>query len=61
MSFPAKALFATLPMLLIATGSFARNNQDRRGIPMTGPVAEDGAVVLNGRQARGQPVNEAAG
>jgi len=38
MSFRAKALFATLPMLLIATGSFAETIRIGAVIPMTGPV-----------------------
>jgi len=56
-----KRFFATLPMLLIATGSFAETIRIGAVIPMTGPVAEDGAVVLKGAKLAVNLFNEAGG
>jgi branched-chain amino acid transport system substrate-binding protein len=61
-SFRAKALFATLPMLLIACSSgFAETIKIGAIVPMTGPVADDGAVVLKGAKLAVKLFNDAGG
>jgi branched-chain amino acid transport system substrate-binding protein len=61
MSFRAKALFTTLPMLLIASGGFAETIKIGAVVPMTGPVAEDGAAVLKGAKLAVKLFNDAGG
>jgi branched-chain amino acid transport system substrate-binding protein len=60
-SFRAKVLFATLPMLLAAGGSFAETIKIGAVVPMTGPVAEDGASVLKGAKLAVKLFNDAGG
>lgn len=61
-SFRAKALFATLPMLLVACSSgFAETIKVGAIVPMTGPVAEDGAAVLKGAKLAVKLFNDAGG
>jgi branched-chain amino acid transport system substrate-binding protein len=62
LSFRAKVLFATLPMLLAASSSsFAETIKIGAVIPMTGPVAEDGAAVLKGAKLAVKLFNDAGG
>jgi branched-chain amino acid transport system substrate-binding protein len=61
LSFRAKALFTTLPMLLVACSSFADTIKIGGVYPMTGPVAEDGAAVLKGAKLAVKLFNDAGG
>jgi branched-chain amino acid transport system substrate-binding protein len=61
LSFQAKVLFTTLPMLLAACSSFAETIKIGAVVPMTGPVAEDGAAVLKGAKLAVKLFNDAGG
>jgi branched-chain amino acid transport system substrate-binding protein len=61
MSFRAKVLFTTLPMLLIASSGFAETIKIGAVVPLTGPVAEDGAAVLKGAKLAVKLFNDAGG
>ena len=61
LSFRTKVLFTTVPILLAACSSFAETIKIGAIVPMTGPVAEDGAAVLKGAKLAVKLFNEAGG
>jgi branched-chain amino acid transport system substrate-binding protein len=61
LSLRATLLLTALPMLMASNGSFADTIKVGAVYPLTGPVAEDGAVVLKGAKLAVKLFNDAGG
>jgi branched-chain amino acid transport system substrate-binding protein len=61
LSLRATLLLTALPMLMASSGSFADTIKVGAVYPLTGPVAEDGAVVLKGAKLAVKLFNDAGG
>src|SRR3954447_13016970 len=61
LSLRATFLLTALPMLMINSGTFADTIKVGAVYPLTGPVAEDGAVVLKGAKLAVKLFNDAGG